>query len=117
MYENGVCRVFVAGPMSSSGEPGPNLHQAAQTAASLLRLGFAPYVPHVTWVLDAISPSSIDDWKRSNFAWLSVSAALIRLPGESKGADVEVRYAEERGIPVFSSVPELVRWYRHEGCP
>lgn len=35
--------------------------------------------------------------------------AILRLPGESKGADNDVRLAKERGIPVyyqFSEIPE-----------
>jgi hypothetical protein len=31
----------------------------------------------------------------------------LRIPGESKGADQDVRMARERGLPVFRSVEEI----------
>ena len=34
---------------------------------------------------------------------------VLRLPGDSTGADNDVRIANERGIPVFTSVDELPR--------
>jgi len=33
--------------------------------------------------------------------------AVLRIPGESKGADQDVRIARERGLPVFRSVEEI----------
>lgn len=88
-------RIFIAGPMSSSGEPGPNLHQAAVAASRLVEAGHAVYVPHLTWIVDAIRPAPIEQWKESDLAWIDASDAVLRLPGESKGADAEVAYAVE----------------------
>ena len=39
--------------------------------------------------------------------WVSVADAVLRLPGESLGADLEVARAEEAGIPVFRSIADL----------
>lgn len=39
--------------------------------------------------------------------WVEVSDALLRLPGESKGADMEVARANEIGVPVYHSIEEL----------
>jgi hypothetical protein len=33
--------------------------------------------------------------------------AVLRLPGESTGADVEVAYAEGLNLPVFYSIDEI----------
>lgn len=33
--------------------------------------------------------------------------AVLRLPGESRGADNDVRIARERGIPVYHSIDEI----------
>jgi len=35
--------------------------------------------------------------------------AVLRLPGESKGADAEVALAEENGIDVFYSIEDLIQ--------
>ena len=50
------------------------------------------------------------DWLALDFAWLDVCDAVLRLPGDSDGADKEVAHAQERGIPVFTSIEELVAW-------
>jgi hypothetical protein len=34
-------------------------------------------------------------------------AAVLRLPGDSKGADNDVRIAKERGIPVYMHIDEV----------
>ncbi|MET0350964.1 MAG: DUF4406 domain-containing protein [Rhizobacter sp.] len=33
--------------------------------------------------------------------------AVLRLPGESKGADADVRLARERGLPVYATLDEV----------
>jgi hypothetical protein len=39
--------------------------------------------------------------------WLAVCDCVLRLPGESKGADAEVKFAQEIGKPVYYSIAEL----------
>ena len=94
--------VFIAGPMSTSGEPGPNLNAAAVAAAELLLAGFFPFVPHVTWILHAIRPDvAVNTWQRWDEYWLRSCDAVLRLPGESRGADEECKLAERIGTPIF----------------
>jgi hypothetical protein len=40
---------------------------------------------------------------------LAICDAVLRLPGESKGADNDVRLANERGIPVYYSLEDVPR--------
>jgi hypothetical protein len=42
------------------------------------------------------------EWLESDFAWVAVSDLVLRLPGDSRGADMETKFARERGIPVLS---------------
>lgn len=51
---------------------------------------------------------SYEAYLESDFAWIAVCAALLRLPGESKGADMEVAEAKRLGIPVFDSIKALL---------
>ena len=37
---------------------------------------------------------------------------VLRLPGPSKGSDMEVEHAQETGVPVVFSVAELEEWRR-----
>ena len=50
------------------------------------------------------------DWLAVDFAWIRVCDAVLRLPGESVGADMETAEAKRLGIPVFESIDDIVRW-------
>jgi hypothetical protein len=108
--------VYISGPMSTSGEPGQNLHNAVKASAKLVYEGFLTYVPHLTWLQHAIQPwVAVRTWERMTLAWVSRCDILLRLPGDSKGADEEVERANSLSIPVFCSVDDVIRYYRKEG--
>lgn len=111
-------RVYIAGPLSK-GDLGHNIAQAIRAADRLMALGCAPYVPHLTvyWQIMSAMTGGVkfddyDHWLRLDFAWLGVSDALLRLPGESKGADMEIDEARRLGIPVFYSMEAVEAWLR-----
>ena len=104
-------RIFITGPMSSSGEPGPNINKAGKAAQQLLLAGFAVYVPHVNWLIDIAFPTEPRFWWQNSLEWLRVSDGILRLPGPSKGAERETEFAEEKGIPVFFSVDDVIRYF------
>ena len=49
-------------------------------------------------------------WMELDFEWLDCCQALIRLPGDSAGADREIDYAHSHGIPVFHSLENFLSW-------
>jgi hypothetical protein len=49
-------------------------------------------------------------WLVVDLAWVEVAQAVLRLPGESTGADMEVRLANTVGIPIFSTVEQIACW-------
>lgn len=96
-------RVYVAGPYTL-GDPVLNVRRAVQAANELFDAGHAPYVPHLTHLWHTISPRPFDDWMRLDLDWLPVCDAVVRLPGNSRGADMETSAARDYNIPVFDSV-------------
>jgi len=106
-------RVYVAGPYQS--DPTRNTRAAVLAAVELVEYGFLPFVPHLNMVWDLISPAPADFYLRMDFDWLKVCDAVLRLPGDSPGADAEVKHAQERGIPVFYSVGDLMDWADNRG--
>ncbi len=106
-------RVYLAGPISKGGLAA-NIKQGTDAAVTLMRAGFAPFCPQLTCYmggdLPAAAPAgfSHDDWLGVNLQWVAVSDAVLRLPGESVGADREVACADELGIPVYDSMPFLI---------
>lgn len=101
-------KVFIASPMSTSGEPGANVHAAACAAADLKLAGFDPFVPQLTWFLHMIRPDvDVAKWRMWDLRWLKICDAVLRLSGDSDGADIEMAIAIESGIPVFYSIKTL----------
>lgn len=55
-----------------------------------------------------LTPMPYEDWLRLDNYWLEVSDVVLRLPGESNGADKEIELANELMIPVFYSVEDFL---------
>ncbi len=102
-------RVYIAGPISI-GNQFHNCAKAIHVATDVVRMGCAPYVPHLTCLWDMVNMSlTYEDWLQMCFDWIPTCHALLRVPGESPGADKEVAFAMSLGIPVFYSVEQLAK--------
>lgn len=104
-------KVYVSGPLSL-GDKQQNVQNAIEAGKALLVLGYAPFIPHLTWYADPHDELGWENWIESDLAWVSSCAVVLRLPGESKGADLECRHAVELGIPVVHSIlaiPSVLR--------
>ena len=117
-------KVYIAGPISK-GVLAENLANAHNAGIALLRAGFAPMVPHGScfWGNSVCSrcPSEFafhpeanhsgfahSEWLDMDLAWVAVADGVLRLPGESVGADKEVAFALSKNIPVFTSIEDAV---------
>lgn len=104
--------VYLAGPYTHP-DPVENTNEICRVATELLDAGVcAPVVPHVSLLWHLVTPRPYDFWLGIDLAYLARCDALCRLPGESSGADGEVAFAEERGIPVIHGVDALRYWLR-----
>lgn len=101
-------RIYISGPLTSSGEPRRNVDDAIDAWHALTSAGFACLCPHLSWFIDPENDIPHDVWMEVDLPWVACADALLRLPGESKGADIETRFAVESGIPVFHSIEALV---------
>lgn len=99
-------KVYVAGPYTK-GDVAVNVRNAVQAANELADLGYMPFLPHLTHFWHILFPRPYEFWCELDNAFLPHCDALLRLPGESKGADAEVALAESLGIPVFLSIADL----------
>ncbi len=108
-------RVYVAGPYTQ-GDVAINVRRAMLAASELMDHGYAPYVPHLTHFEHMAFPRPYNDWLKQDNQFLPCCDALLRLPGDSTGADGEVEFAERLGIPVFKSIEDL-RIHTHNRCP
>ena len=100
-------RIYIAGPYTK-GDVAINVRTAMEAGIVLLKEGHAPYVPHLTHFLHLHAPQSYETWTRLDNAYLPYCEALIRLPGESSGADAEVALAQRLSIPVFLGMADFL---------
>ena len=104
-------KVYIAGPYTI-GDTAINVRNSIKVANALADLGFAPYVPHFTHFWHMMYPRDYQFWLDLDNQFLPCCDAVLRIPGESNGADKEVGYALELGIPIFYSLNELVDFYK-----
>lgn len=132
-------RTYVAGPISK-GSLLDNVNQASECGVRLMLAGLSPLVPHWSvfaggcfldadlepdWKEDGVAVvakaqrlpcgTTHSSWMEVDLPWVRVSDAVLRLPGESKGADEEVAEAMRCGVPVFYSESDLLAWAKERG--
>jgi len=96
--------VYVAGPITSP-SPMHNTHRAVKVGHALQDTGLMlPIVPHLSVLADMIEPRDYEAYMAYDLSLLHHVHALYRLWGESSGADREVAYAHQIGLPVFTEV-------------
>jgi hypothetical protein len=112
--------ILIAGPYASGtgGDPGlmaKNLARLEEAAWPIFRAGHIPMIGE--WVaLPVLSsagatgpgdPLAADVMYPTAERLLQHCDAVLRLPGESRGADQDVAIAESRGIPVYRRLDEV----------
>ncbi len=103
-------RVYVAGPMSWGNVP-LNIQKGIEAGTQLIQAGHAPFVPHQSHLWALMIPEGTvthEDWLEYDREWLLLCQAMIRIPGKSRGADQEERWARRHGIPIYGSVEEFL---------
>lgn len=99
-------KVFISGPYTI-GDKEENTINAILAGEEVIKLGHTPFVPHLCHFWDKKFPHDYQYWIDFDLSWLEECDALIRLPGESSGADNEVKKALSLNIPVFFSLIEF----------
>ena len=93
-------KVYIAGPYTI-GDTQRNVAHAMEMFNQVADAGYFPHCPHLYHFLHVDRPREYEEWLRLDFAWIDVCDMVIRLPGESPGAEREVERANELGIPVY----------------
>lgn len=101
--------IYLSGPITKP-NPMHNTNTAVRIASVLLRNGYTPFVPHLCVLWDTIIPEEYTEWIRYDLRVLESCNVLVRIPGESVGADIEVAHAHLKKMPVielYSAFPDL----------
>jgi hypothetical protein len=112
--------ILIAGPYASGTDGDPalmaqNLKRLEQAAWPIFKAGHVPMIGE--WValpvLESAGASGPADPLAAEVLYpvaqrlLQHCDAVLRLPGESRGADQDVAIARHRGIPVYYSLHEI----------
>lgn len=93
-------RVYIAGP---KGEQFINVRNAVLVGQAVLDVDHDPFIPHLCAFWSMITgEADYEKWMNYDMEWLKVSDVLVRMPGESSGADREVARAKELHIPIIT---------------
>jgi len=103
-------KVYIAGPYTK-GDVAINVRNAIEAGDELLERGFVPFIPHLTHFWHMLFPKPYEKWLQYDNQWIGSCDCLLRLPGESNGADLEVEFARKRGVPVYTSIEDLILAY------
>lgn len=98
--------VYISSPYTK-GDVAQNVRVQLDTADTLMTLGYCPFVPVFTHFQHLHKPRLYGDWLRIDEEFVRRSDVVLRLPGESNGAEREVKLALSLDIPVVYSIDEL----------
>lgn len=116
-------KAYISGPISNGDKCTPeevvdNVELAMDAAMLLMRAGLSPICPQLShfWNIHMINKGQeflSDDFLLLDLSILTHCDILLRLPGDSRGADVEVEYAVATlEIPVSFSADEVIDFDR-----
>ena len=91
--------VYVAGPYSR-GDVARNVRNAIDLQEYLFCKNFHVYNPLMTHFNHMVHRRPYEFWMKEDFFWLTKCDALVRIRGESSGADREVQEALKMKMPV-----------------
>ncbi len=104
--------VYIAGPMTL-GDSFRHIGDACYCWLRLWRAGVYAIAPQWSAIQGMVAPISWQEWMEYDSAIIPHCIAMLRLPGESKGADRETDLARRLNIPVFEDEGELIAYVRN----
>jgi hypothetical protein len=92
--------LYLAGPYTHP-DPVENTHRACRVATAIYEhTNWVPFLPHTTMLWHLVTPRPVKFWYGLDVHHLAACQAIMRLPGESTGADAEMSRAAEFDLAV-----------------
>lgn len=104
-----IKKVYIASSYSI-GDQARNIRISMDMANLLFKNEFIPFMPLLSHFYHMVYPRKYNEWLDYDFTWVESCDCVLRLKGESKGADLEVEHAKINGIPVFYSIEEIIKY-------
>ena len=106
-----MIKVYIASPYRI-GDKEDNVAISIRVASHLIDAGFNPYVPLFNHFIDIRYSKKVEVWMALDLEWVAKCDCVFRLPGASRGADLEVEIATKINLPVFYTVEQLCAYYK-----
>lgn len=104
--------IYVAGYYSAN--PTHGTANAIKAFRPLLDMGWVPFIPHTSLLLDIVAPNTPEFWYEYDLAMLRLCKAMYvcndKITERSTGVSREITKANYWGIPTFSSFEALREW-------
>lgn len=100
--------IYIASPYSSHADKQAAVDAQIDAFAVLRDAGHQPIAPLLSHYVDQRHPANYERWMQWCMAMVSVADLVVRLPGNSSGADREVAEARRLGKPVVYGVESVV---------
>jgi hypothetical protein len=104
-----MIKVYIASPYSI-GNKLENVRRSVAVAHELRRYRLCPFMPLLSHFANEIQVEPYETWLREDLEWLRQCDAVLRLDGESAGADREETLAKRLNIPLFKEIADLLDW-------
>ena len=103
-------KVYIASPYTK-GDVAVNVKVQLDMYDELMTKGYIPFAPLYSHFQHMAHPRPYKDWIEIDLVWVEVCDCVLRLPGESAGADGEVEHAKKLNKKIFYSIEELEAYY------
>ncbi len=114
--------LYLSGPLSNGGtlpiwQQKEHVRFASEMALTLIRRKFAVYCPAWSVLGEELVHDHLShaEWIENDLPWIAQADALYRLPGDSKGADLEIAHANACNVRVFRDVQHLCGYFNALG--
>lgn len=104
-----MVKIYLASPYTL-GDVAMNVRVQMDAAHEIIKAGHCPFIPLLSHFQHMVHPEPYDVWLNIDMEWMEACDVVLRLPGTSQGADLEVARAKRVGIPVFYTVEEFTEW-------
>lgn len=98
--------IYIAGPYTQ-GDVGENVQRAIVAGELVSQRGHIPFIPHLNHFWHLLLPHDYEFWLEYDMQWLLKCDAMLRLKGESDGADFEESVAYANHIKVYYDIEEV----------
>lgn len=98
--------VYIASPYTN-GSQAQNVGLQIKAYMNLILMGYCPIAPLLSHFAEIYFPLPYEKWIEIDFKLIEISDIILRIEGESSGADKEVEYAEKLNKKIVYNISEL----------